>query len=212
MGKKQEVQETEQQRAMAQVGKQQLQDFKNRWLPLQRRLMGKIADSGDPNSFQARRATTMAGVDTGVQFGQARAKLDEQAAGAGGGVQGSAYKLGVMGLDTDAATSGALSGVAAEQGVADQYTHGLQAVTAMGRGEKTMAISGMAQQAQASGQQAQVDAQHALEDRAGNMALASKAIGTGAYLYGTQPAADPGLNSTGDPRVNQTNLNGSLYT
>lgn len=177
-----QVQETAQERALADVGKQQLQDFKTRWLPVQQQFAAGVAKSGEAGSYERGRATTMAGVDTSVQFGQVGDKLDAGAA-ARGAFGSAGHKLAITGLAEDRATSGGLAAVAADQGVSDQYTSGLGAVMALGRGEKATAIQGLGVQARVSGMQAQADANQAMADRAGQYQLAGTAVGIGAGLW-----------------------------
>lgn len=57
MSKKQEQQETPQQRAMVDRAVNLFQDWKQRWLPVQRNLRGQIQAMGKPGS-QAREAAS----------------------------------------------------------------------------------------------------------------------------------------------------------
>ena len=186
MSKGGKVEETASQRAMADIGRQQMEDFKQRWLPVQRKLARDITSAGAEGSFQRRRAATMAGVDTSAQFGQAAEKLDQQAA-ASGALGTAGHKLGITGMAGDRATSQAMSTVAADQAVTDQYVAGLGAVTALGRGEKATALNGMAQQAAMSGRQAEADAQRSLDNRIGNMQLVGQLAGMAAGQYARRP-------------------------
>jgi uncharacterized protein YfiM (DUF2279 family) len=203
MGKSQEVKETPQQRALADVGKAQMADFKQRWLPVQQKFAAGVVAAGAPDSFQRRQAAAKAGVDTSVNFGKMTEKLDSRAA-ATGGFGSSAHKLGITGMAEDEATSMGLSTVAADQSVDDQYVAGLGAVNALGRGEKATAMSGMAGSAALSARQAQADAQASLENRSGNMQFAGTVIGAGAGLWsGKKPG---GIGVTNDfTGVNGTN-------
>lgn len=199
MAKQKGVQETSKERALADVGKAQMEDFKQRWQPVQQKFAAGVVAANDPNSFERRRAATMSGVDTSVRFGAAANKLDAAAA-ASGAYGSAAHKLGITGMAADRATSAGLGAVAADQTGDESYVAGLNAVTALGRGEKTNAIAGMTQAAQESGRQAAADASASLEDRAGAYQLAGTAAGIGAGLWGNR--ADPALaaaNRSEDP-------------
>lgn len=191
MGKKSgQVQETNKERALADIGSQQLADFKQRWLPVQQKFASGVVAAGAPGSYERGRATTMAGVDNSVKYGVAADKLDASAAAAG--AFGSAgHKLGITGMAEDRATSAGLSAVAADQGVTDQYVAGLSAVNALGRGEKATALGGFGRDASLSARQAAADADRSLQERAGQYQLAGTAIGIGAGIYGD--SNKPGL-------------------
>lgn len=204
MSKGGKVEETAAQRAMADIGRQQMEDFKQRWLPVQRKLARDISAAGAEGSFQRRRAATMAGVDTSARFGQAAEKLDQQAA-ASGSLGTSAHKLGITGMAGDQATSQSMSTLAADQSVTDQYVAGLGAVTALGRGEKATAMNGMAQAAAMSGRQAEADAQRSLDNRLGNMQLVGTLAGMTAGHYANRPNT-PSLAGNTPPDYNAIGL------
>jgi hypothetical protein len=199
-----QVKETSKERALADIGKQQLADFKQRWLPVQQKFAAQVTAAGGPDSFERRRATTMAGVDTSAKYGLAQQKLDQSAA-AGGAFGSASHKLGVVGMGQDRATSAGLGAVAADQATDDQSIAGLNAVTALGRGEKATALGGMQQAAAISARQAQADADRSLQERAGNYQLAGSVVGLGTGLMagqkpsGVRPEDLAAANATDDP-------------
>lgn len=182
MGGGDRVEETSKQRALADIGKAQMADFKQRWLPVQQKFAESVVKAGGADSFERRRATTMTGVDNSAAYSQAADKLDATAA-TKGSFGSSGHKLGITGMADDRATSTGLGAVAADQAVDSQYVAGLGAVTALGRGEKATALSGMEQAAAMSGRQAQADAMQSLENRRGNMQAAGTVVGMGAGLW-----------------------------
>ncbi|GAP37376.1 hypothetical protein ABXN37_19835 [Piscinibacter sakaiensis] len=183
--------ETEQQRALAEVGRQQLMDWRQRWLPVQEKFGKQVEQLADPNSFQRRRATAMAGIDTTAKFGAAQQSLDQGMA-ATGRTGSTAHKLAIAGLGDDAATSAGLSKAAADAAIDDERVAGLGAMTALGRGEKASAINGLATSATVSARQAGADARAALQRRLGDAQLAGTAIGLAGGLAGTGAADVPG--------------------
>ena len=188
MGKKSgEIKETAQQKALADIGMQQVQDFKQRWAPKIKQLSEGVVAAGAPGSFERRRAAAMGLTDTAARFAGANEKLDKSAAQAG--VLGSSKnKLAITGMGGDQATSAAHSAVAADQSADNNYVAGLQRVTALARGEKANALNGLAQSAASSGRQAAADAEISLQNRIGEAAFAGKLIGGAAGLYQGMPS------------------------
>lgn len=177
-GKKGGVGQTPQQRAQAEVAIQQLQDFKQRWQPVQQQLAETIVKAGGRESFERKQAQGMATTDTAAQFGDAQEKLRQgsEAQGLGGSTK---QKLAVAGLGDDAAASSGMGVAGADQRIDDAYVQGLGQIMALGRGEKATAVQGMGQMARMSGQQAASDAAMSLQRRAGEAQVAGQALGMG---------------------------------
>lgn len=207
-GKKDGVHQTPQQKAQAEVAIQQLQDFRQRWMPLQQRLAETINKSGGRDSFERKQAQGMASTDTAAQFGSAQQKLREQseAQGMGGSTK---QKLAMAGLGDDAATSTGMGIASADQRIDDAYVQGLGQVMALGRGEKATAVRGMSDMARQSGMQASNDAAMALQQRAGQAQVVGQALGMG--LSGAlSPGPGPSF-TTPDPSGAYANPAGSTY-
>ncbi len=198
MGKAKEQQESEQERALADVARQQIATFDAKWRPQQQRLAREVVAAGAPDSFERRRAETMAKADTGAAFAATREKVNAGAA-ASGQFGSSGHKLGLAGVDQDQATSSGLATVAADQATDDAMVSGLNAVTALGRGEKATAVNGMAQAAGIGAAQARADAERSFQNRAGNAQLAGTAAGVGAGLYMARPAGASGVDWAAAP-------------
>jgi len=177
-GKQPGQKQTPQQKAMAEVAVQQLQDFRARRQPLQTQLADTIVKAGQRDSFERQRASGMATTDTAAQFGQAQEKLREgtEAAGLGGSAK---QKLGIAGLGDDQAMSAGFGLANADQMIDEGYVQGLGNLMALGRGEKAQAMQGIGQMAQLSGQRAASDASMALAERAGQAQVAGQALGIG---------------------------------
>lgn len=182
MGKSKDQQETQQERALADVARAQLANFEAKWAPLQAQVGRQVVASGAPGSFDRRRGAAAAGVDTGAAFSVAQEKLNT-AAGTSGQFGGAKHKLGLVGMGNDKATSSGSSTVAAGQAADSGYVAGLKTMTALGRGEKATAVDGMTRAAGISALQARADADRSLENRMGNAHLAGRAAGVGAGLY-----------------------------
>ena len=101
-------------------------------------------------------------------------------------------KLGLAGLGDKEATSAGFGATQADQAVNDAYVSGEKAIAALGRGEKADTINALGRSAALSGQQAQADADAALNEQAGYAGLAGKMLGTGAGLWLGGPKSPPG--------------------
>lgn len=192
MGTANKQEEPPAQRALAEAGMQQVADFRRRWLPVQQRVAQQITQDGSLGSFERRRATTVAKVDTTAACGRTAEVIDAAAAGAGE-FGGSGHKVAITGASADQATSSGLSTVQADLAVSDQTVQGLGAITALGRGERAGAVNNMGRVAAISGQQAEADAAASLEQRMGDARLAGTVVGAGLGL-----ARRPRVNGTND--------------
>lgn len=173
-----QVQETPQQKAMAEFATNQLADYKARWLPVQQHLASTVQESGAADSTTRRMASGKAATDTAIQFAGAQDKLTSTGANTVG-LGSSRAKLAISGLGTDQARSKGLGAVAADQQVDDAYTQALGALTSIGKGESAQVASSMSNQASMSARQAQADAEASMATRAGNMQLVGQVAGFG---------------------------------
>lgn len=207
-GKQGGVRQTPQQRAQAEVAIQQLQDFKQRWQPVQQQLAETIVNAGERGSFERKQARGMATTDAAAQFADAQAKLREgsEAQGLGGSTK---QKLAIAGMGNDAAISSGMGLAGADQRIDDAYVQGLGQVMALGRGEKAGALQGMSQMARTSGQQAASDAAMALQRRAGEAQLAGQALGMG--MSGAFGSSAPNAFTSPDASGVYANPAGSTY-
>ncbi len=181
------MQETGAQRAQADHAMQLLQDYKQRWLPVQQKLASTIQQEGKPDSAARRLAAGKSSTDVAMSFDKAGGALEKSLSNAGVSPGSSRANLAVTGLGTDAAGSTGIGHVMSDQAVDDAYTQGLGALTALGRGERAQVGQNMSTQAQASAQQASADAQAALMEREGNAAMIGQVAG-----FGLQRAMAPG--------------------
>jgi len=174
-----QVQETPAQRALAEHAVAQLQDYKQRWLPVQQKLARQIEEQGAPDSAARRLAAGKSSTDTAIAFDKAGKGLEASLSNAGVGPGSSRANLGVTGLGTDAAASTAAGHMISDQMIDDAYLQGLGALASVGRGERASVGQSLTAQAQQSSAQAQADASAALMERQGNAALAGQVAGFG---------------------------------
>jgi len=171
--------ETAQERAQADHAVALMQDYKQRWLPLQQKLASTIEQEGKPDSAARRMATGKASTDTAMSFDKAETQLEKGLSNSGAAPGSSRANLAITGLGTDAAASTGLGHMMSEQAVDDAYTQGLGALTSLGRGEKASVGNALTAQAKQSASQAASDAQISLMNRQGDAAAAGQLVGFG---------------------------------
>ena len=165
---------------MAEHGWNQLQDYKQRWLPVQHRLAQTIQADGAEGSAARRAATGRSSTDTAMAFDKAQGAMEKSISNnVVGGIGSSRGKLGITGMGDDQATSGSLGRMMSEQAVDDAYTQGLGALVSLGRGESAQVSNSMSQQAASSAAQARADAEASAMAREGNAAMFGQVAGFG---------------------------------
>jgi hypothetical protein len=153
-----EVEETPQQRALAEYASNQMFDYEKRWLPVQKNLIAQAEEMGKADSSVRNRAEGRAAADTSARFGAAEGALEKQLSN-NGTFGSSRSKLAITGLGDDAAKSKGLGITMADQQVDDAYTQALGSLAATGRGERAAVGDSLAQQATTSARQATADAE-----------------------------------------------------
>lgn len=204
-----EQEETPQQRAMTEHAVNQFQDWKQRWLPLQKNLMGQIEAMGKPDSAAREAASGKTTTDSAIQFNRAQGALQKTLTNTGAGAGSSKFNLGVAGAGEDQAKSKAFGMTVADQQIDDAYIQGLSAIAATGRGERAQVGDSLGRMATQSSRQAAADAQASAMDRSSNAGIAGQVAGFGLQqalgsLGTTQPVGSvPGGYTSGDGgRVN----------
>lgn len=179
---KNQVQETSQQRALAEYAMSQWQDYKQRWLPVQKNLAAQIQEMGEADGRTRVRAQGRASTDTAAKFGAAETALETALANKVN-LGSSRGKLAITGMADDKAKATGLGITLADQQIDDAYTEGLGALTAIGRGERQSVGNALGRQAATSASQAEADAEAALNARMGNAGIVGQAIGLAGQQY-----------------------------
>lgn len=172
-------QETAQERASAEHAVNLMQDYRQRWLPVQQRLAQQIESEGEAGSAARKLATGKASTDTAVAFDKANGAVEKNLANAGALPGSSKANLAVAGMGTDTAASTGLGHMMSEQAIDDAYTQGLGALTSLGRGERATVGTALTNMAKQSAQQSATDASISLMNREGNAALGGQVAGFG---------------------------------
>lgn len=193
-GETEDTAETPQQRAMVQLALNKVQDYKQRWLPLQKNLASHIAGMIKPGSSASKAARGAASTSTEAEFADARTGLETTLAQRGG-LGSSKAKLAIAGMGEDQATAQGLGLTGADQQVEDAYVSGLSTIMALGQGQQAGAVQGLTRQAAMSGRQAAEDAALSLDRRMGNAQLVGQLAGTG---FGLMKPGGAGISGTND--------------
>lgn len=194
-GKKEGIDETPQQRAMTEYAVNKFADWKTRWLPVQKNLIGQIQAMGKPDSRVRESVSGRAATDSAMAFSKAQQGLQKTLTGAGAGPGSSKFNLAVTSAGEDQAKSKGMGLTIADQQVDDAYVQGLSAIMAQGRGERAQVGDSLSRAASSSARQAATDAEISAMERAGTANLLATAGGL-ALQQGMKPgAADTGFGS-----------------
>lgn len=193
--KKDQIQETPQQRAMVEFALNRFQDWKQRWLPVQKNLMSQIQAAGKEGSAAREAAAGKTATDTTIQFAKAQGGVQKALTNTGASAGSSKFNLGVAGLGADQAKSKGLGLMVADQLVDDAYLQGLSAIAATGRGERATVADALGRSARQSSAQAAADAEAAMAERAGNAQVAGQLVGFGLQGALSKAPADTGFGS-----------------
>lgn len=195
-------QETSADIAQAQHAQNLMNDYQQRWLPVQQKLASTIEQEGPANSSARRLAAGKSSTDTAIAFDKTQGALEKGMANAGVAPGSSRANLAIAGTGADAAAATGLGHMMSDQAIDDAYTSGLGALTSLGRGEKAMVGSSLSQQARNSDAEASADASASLANRAGDARLAGQVVGFGlqAGMAGSNGVSTFGsTSSTADP-------------
>jgi hypothetical protein len=184
--------ETAAQQAQATHAMQQLQDYKQRWQPVQQQLATTIEAEGKTGSAARRLATGKAATDVSTQFGAANTKLNAGLTNAGVAPGSGRAVTATAGLGADEAGSKGVNEMMSDQAVTDAYTQGLGALTSLGHGNAATVGQDLTQQAQASGAQASADAGASLMNYEGVAGVAGEVAGFG-IQQSRSPSSVPSL-------------------
>jgi len=206
-----QVKETSAQIALAQHAQQLMQDYQQRWLPVQKNLASQIEAEGAPNSWQRTEAKGKSATDTAIQFSQAEGALEKSLSNHGVAPGSGRFDLGVANMGADQAKSSGLGQMISDQRITQAYTEGLGALTAIGRGESAQVSSGLEQQARDSAVQSQADARASLMGEEGTAGAVGTALGYGAQQLAAWRPAPPVTAGSNPNGYGGTQNNPSAY-
>jgi hypothetical protein len=205
--------ETSAQKAQAAHAVQQLQDYKQRWEPVQAQLASTIEQEGKTGSAARKLATGKASTDTAMEFDKAKTQLNAGLSNSGVAPGSGRAVTATAGMGADAAGSKGLNEMMSDEAVTDAYTQGLGALTSLGRGQSAQVGQNLTTEAQNSGMQASADANASLMNYEGAAGVAGQVAGFGIqrasksnFGISPSPAVSGGLGSMSAPTLGTEEL------
>lgn len=188
-----EVKETSQDRAAADVARQQWDLYQSELKPYENLFMEKVDSLNDEQNY----ADIAGDVNLGYQqaFGRARQQTADNLTSAGVDPSSGKFQsaLGDLAEDQVAGTIDATARAQTDQ--QNKYIAGLQDIQAMGAGQKAEALQGYQGIAAASQQKAISDAQNSLSKNLATQGLIGAVGGAAASGYAKSNSSSPGLSS-----------------
>ncbi|EBY1954695.1 hypothetical protein HAZ28_004765 [Salmonella enterica] len=170
-----EIKETSQQKAQAEIAMKQWRLYSDRLKPMENLFMGKVDGLNDKGKYDGLAGTTNLGYQK--QFGEARSQTAGQLTAAGVDPSSGKFQEAMNALNSEQATGQTDTTSRAQTSQADKYIAGLQDVVALGTGQKADALQGYNSLAETSLQKAGMDAQSAYMRRQGNASLVGAGLG-----------------------------------
>ena len=171
-----EIQETEAQRAAADVAMEQWQLYKNDLQQYEDLFMEKVDDLNSEGEFDKLAGTAALG--TAKTFGEARAGLADSMAASGADPTSGRYQEAMEGLATDQALSQTDTANRAQSSQQDKYVAGLKDVVSIGAGQKAESLAGIGDVATTSLRKATSDAQSSYQSQQATAGLVGTLAGS----------------------------------
>jgi hypothetical protein len=184
-----EVKETENEKAAAQVASQQWDLYQNELRPYENLFMDKVDALNNEQKYADIANDTNLGYQ--AEFGKARQDTATQLAARGVDPSSGKFQGTLDNITSDQVAGQIDTTNRAQSTQADKYVGGLQDVVAMGAGQKADALSGFNSIANTSMQKAQSDAQRSMSNRQATAGVAGALGGAAVRTYGLQDAAAP---------------------
>lgn len=203
-----QVQETEYERAYAEVARKKLDLYNQEYKPFVDQFIAsadELATVGAADFVQGAAATA-----TGAEFDRAAQTAETNLQQSGMNPNSGGYKARMSGLrDVQGAATGENVARASNE-LIDQYAGTLQNISAVGRGESASAQTGLSDVAQLSASKARADAMEKLADSQAMKSTVAMGLGAAAGMYGgaAKPATAPNQAQYNNARM--INYNQSL--
>lgn len=188
-----EIQETEAQRAAADVAMEQWNLYNSDLKQYEDIFMNKVDDLNSGNEYDKLAGTAALG--TAQSFGEARAGLADSMAAGGIDPTSGKYQNAMSDLETDQALSQTDTTNRAQSSQQDKYVAGLKDVVSIGAGQKAEALAGMGDVANTSLRKAAFDAQNSFADKQATAGLVGAVAGAGT-AYGLNQFKASGAEAT----------------
>ena len=171
------IEETEQQRALAEVSMKEWQNYLDKYRPFENAYMDDVERMNTTQQYN--QVAGLSAVPVESEF--TNAVVDTSQAMVGGGINPNSglFKAELDKLDRRKAEVKADSMSQAQLGQQNRYEGGLSNIVRMGQGQATEAIQGFGDMASMSGQKAYNDARNAMQNRNNNAQIGGQVIGAG---------------------------------
>ena len=176
-----EIQETEAQKAAAEVAMEQWQLYKNELQQYEDIFMDKVDDLNNEREYDKLSGTAALG--TAQAFGEARVGLAGSLAAGGVDPTSGKYQEAMGALETDQALSQTDTTNRAQSSQQDKYVAGLKDVVSIGAGQKAESLAGIGDVATTSLRKATSDAQSSYQSQQATAGLVGTMAGA-ATSYG----------------------------
>ncbi|QQB19346.1 hypothetical protein I6H43_17775 [Aeromonas jandaei] len=183
-----EIQETEAQRAAADVAMEQWNLYNSDLKQYEDIFMNKVDDLNSGKEYDKLAGTAALG--TAQSFGEARSSLADSMAAGGIDPTSGKYQTAMSDLETDQALSQTDTTNRAQSSQQDKYVAGLKDVVSIGAGQKAEALAGMGDVASTSLRKAAFDAQNSFADKQATAGLVGAVAGAGT-AYGLNEFKSP---------------------
>lgn len=170
-----EIKETSQQKAQAEIAMKQWRLYSNKLKPMENIFMGKVDKLNDEDKYQNLAGVTNLGYQK--QFGDVRHQAANQLTAAGIDPGSGKFQEAMNDISGEQAIGQTDATNRVQSSQADKYVAGLQDVVALGAGQKADALQGYNSLAENSLRKAGMDAQAAYMRRQGNASLVGAGMG-----------------------------------
>lgn len=205
-----EIQETEAQRAAADVANDQWNLYNNDLKQYEDLFMDKVENLNSGQQYDKLAGTAALG--TAQSFGKARQGLADSMAAGGVDPTSGKYQSAMGNLETEQALSQADTTNRAQTSQQDKYVAGLKDVVSLGAGQKADALAGMGDVANSSLRKAENDAQDAFNNSQAEAGLAGALGGAAFRKYGLSDTKSPDPKSMEDDWTTSRYMNNGTMT
>jgi hypothetical protein len=175
------LEETAQEKMLAQIAVEENDRYKKTWLPLQQKAIQMTEKMNAPDSFERDRARgRAAGVGTEIDMAAEDIAKQDQNRGVNAGSSNFVMRQGKLGEER--AKSVGIATANAEDAIDDAYVQGLASLVRSGRNKGDVALDNMGRSAATSAANEASGAAAGAARRSGNMQLAGTVIGAGTQV------------------------------
>ena len=172
-----EIEETEQQKALAEVSMKEWQNYLDKYRPFENAYMDDVERMNTTQQYN--QVAGLSAVPVESEFSNAVAETSSAMTRGGINPNSGVFKSQMGKLDRAKSSVKADSMSQAQLGQQNRYVGGINNIVRMGQGQATEAIQGFGDMASMSGQKAYNDARNTMQNRNGNAQIGGQVIGAG---------------------------------